>query len=58
MNTFTPINPHDHFFRRTFDVVANTHALLSHKLPADVLRQIRLESLQPAKETFLNPGEQ
>lgn len=58
MNTFIPANPHDHFFRRTFDVVANTHALLSHKLPTDVLRHIRLESLQPAKETFLNVGEQ
>ncbi|MFM8478696.1 MAG: Rpn family recombination-promoting nuclease/putative transposase [Planctomycetaceae bacterium] len=33
MNDSFPINPHDHFFRRTFDVVANTRALLKARLP-------------------------
>jgi predicted transposase/invertase (TIGR01784 family) len=57
MNDAFPINPHDHFFRRTFDVVANTRALLEARLPQHLLAELRLESLQPTKETFLSASE-
>jgi hypothetical protein len=53
MTDFHPNSPHDHFFRRTFDVAKHTHALLMHRLPAQVLNRIRPGSLQRAKETFL-----
>lgn len=57
MTTFHPNSPHDHFFRRTFDVAKHTHALLVHRLPAPVLNRIRPGSLQRAKETFLSADE-
>jgi hypothetical protein len=57
MTTFHPNSPHDHFFRRTFDVAKHTYALLVHRLPAQVLNRIRPGSLQRAKETFLSADE-
>ena len=57
MNQFHPTNPHDHFFRRTFEVVHHARALLKAKLPQDVLAGLRLESLAPTKETFLGGSE-
>jgi predicted transposase/invertase (TIGR01784 family) len=58
MNRFHPTNPHDQFFRRTFEVVHYTRALLKAKLPEDLLAGLRLESLAPTKETFLAASEQ
>jgi hypothetical protein len=57
MNDFHPRSPHDHFFRRTFDVVEHTRALLKAKLERQLLKKIRLDTLQPAKETFLSADE-
>jgi predicted transposase YdaD len=57
MNEFHPNNPHDHFVRRTFDVADHTRALLKANLPPELLAGIRLDTLQPAKETFLSADE-
>ncbi|MFO0060320.1 MAG: Rpn family recombination-promoting nuclease/putative transposase [Planctomyces sp.] len=53
MFEFHPANPHDHFFRRTFDVLPNARALLKSQLPAELVAKLDLQSIQPAKETFL-----
>jgi len=57
MNKFHPNSPHDHFFRRTFDVVDHTRALLKAKLRPELLKRLLLDTLQPAKETFLSADE-
>ncbi|MFM7038792.1 MAG: Rpn family recombination-promoting nuclease/putative transposase [Planctomycetaceae bacterium] len=57
MTAFHPNSPHDHFFRRTFDVAEHAHALIGHRLPAQLLNRIRPGSLQRAKETFLSADE-
>lgn len=57
MSTFHPPNPHDHFFRRTFDVLENLRALLKSQLPVGLLAQLDLNSIQPAKDTFLGSEE-
>ena len=48
---------HDHFVRRTFDVVDHARALLKANLSPELLAGIRLDTLQPAKETFLSADE-
>ncbi|MEY2726639.1 MAG: hypothetical protein RLZZ458_2506 [Planctomycetota bacterium] len=57
MNKFHPNSPHDHFVRRTFDVVDHARALLKANLSPELLAGIRLDTLQPAKETFLSADE-
>ncbi|MGV2337075.1 MAG UNVERIFIED_CONTAM: Rpn family recombination-promoting nuclease/putative transposase [Planctomycetaceae bacterium] len=57
MNQYHPINPHDHFARRTFDVVDHTRALLRTQLPPELLTKLRLDTLQHTRETFLSSGE-
>jgi predicted transposase YdaD len=57
MNQSHPINPHDHFARRTFDVVDHTRALLRTQLPPELLTKLRLDTLQHTRETFLSSGE-
>jgi predicted transposase/invertase (TIGR01784 family) len=57
MNDSHPTNPHDHFVRRTFDVVDHTRSLLKTYLPASILNNLRLESLEPCRETFLGSNE-
>jgi len=57
MNEFHPTNPHDHFVRRTFDVVDHTRFLLKIHLPSQILHNLRLETLEPAQETFLGANE-
>ena len=57
MYEFHPANPHDHFVRRTFDVVDHAKVLLVSLLPAALLTEIDLQSLQPTKETFLSADE-
>ena len=53
MLEFHPANPHDHFFRRTFDVLPHARALLKSQLPAELAAKLDLRSIRPAKETFL-----
>ena len=53
MFEFHPANPHDHFFRRTFEVLPNARVLLKSQLPAELVAKLDLQSIQPAKETFL-----
>lgn len=57
MNHYHPTNPHDHFVRRTFDVADHTRALLKTYLPASILCNLRLETLEPCRETFLGAHE-
>ncbi|MEY3225526.1 MAG: hypothetical protein RLZZ536_145 [Planctomycetota bacterium] len=57
MNEFHPQNPHDHFFRRTFDVLENARALLKLQLPATLYERLDPDSIQPARETFLAADE-
>jgi predicted transposase YdaD len=57
MIDFHPGNPHDHFFRRTFDVLENARALLKSQLPAHLFKKLDPNSIQPAKETFLAADE-
>ena len=57
MFEFTPANPHDHFVRRTFDVLAHARALLKRRLPPTILAEIDLETLAATKETFLAADE-
>ena len=57
MYEFHPVNPHDHFVRRTFDVVDHAKVLLVSLLPAALLTEIDLQSLRPTKETFLSADE-
>ncbi|MFM7057213.1 MAG: Rpn family recombination-promoting nuclease/putative transposase, partial [Planctomycetota bacterium] len=57
MNDSHPTNPHDHFVRRTFDVVDHTRSLLKTWLPAPILTDLRLETLEPCRETFLGAHE-
>jgi predicted transposase YdaD len=57
MNFFHPINPHDHFARRTFDVVDHTRALLRTQLPPELLSNLRLDTLQHTRESFLSASE-
>ncbi|MGV2335655.1 MAG UNVERIFIED_CONTAM: Rpn family recombination-promoting nuclease/putative transposase [Planctomycetaceae bacterium] len=57
INQSHPTNPHDHFARRTFDVVDHTRALLRTQLPPELLAKLRLDTLQHTRETFLSSGE-
>ena len=57
MSDFHPEHPHDHFFRRTFDVLENLRALLRTQLPAGLLARLDLNSIQPAKDTFVGSEE-
>jgi hypothetical protein len=57
MSDFHPAHPHDHFFRRTFDVLENLRALLRTQLPAGLLARLDLNSIQPAKDTFVGSEE-
>jgi predicted transposase YdaD len=57
MHDYHPTNPHDHFVRRTFDVAENTRALVKMYLPASILCNLRLETLEPCRETFLGANE-
>lgn len=57
MFEFHPANPHDHFVRRTFDVLAHARALLRRHLPPSLLAEIDLSTLAATKETFLAPDE-
>lgn len=47
-------NPHDRFFRRTYDVTANAGALLANLLPPELLAQVDLSSLQREPDTFVD----
>ncbi|MFM8477756.1 MAG: Rpn family recombination-promoting nuclease/putative transposase [Planctomycetaceae bacterium] len=57
MHDYHPQHPHDVFFRRTFEVAGHTRSLLKSYLPAKIFRSLRLQTLEPARETFLSPGE-
>ncbi len=57
MNEFHPGTPHDHFFRRTFDVLENARALLKSQLPGTLFKKLDPNSIQSAKETFLAADE-
>jgi hypothetical protein len=48
------VNPHDHFARCTFDVVVHTRALLRTPLPTELLTNLRLDTLQRTRESFLS----
>lgn len=57
MFEFHPANPHDHFFRRTFDVLSNARALLRSQLPAELAARLDLQSIRPARDTFLSSSD-
>jgi predicted transposase/invertase (TIGR01784 family) len=47
-------NPHDLFARRLFSKTENMRSLISWRLPAEVLSELDLTSLQPSKESFID----
>lgn len=48
------INPHDKFFKETFGDVAVTKDFLYHYLPSEVRKYIKLDTLVPQKDSFID----
>jgi predicted transposase/invertase (TIGR01784 family) len=57
MNKTALNNPHDYFFRRTFDVEANVRLFLRELLPRPLTHRLRLDQIVREHESFLAPGE-
>lgn len=54
MNNHSLNNPHDRFVRRFLTDLAQARELIQWRLPSDVLVELNLDTIQPAKQSFIS----
>lgn len=47
-------NPHDKFFKETFEDLTVARDFLNHYLPTELMHQVDVQSLEPQKDSFIN----